>query len=450
MKRPDRVPSRRRANAVVEIGVLLALVALVVLAIVVGRSADDAVDVAPEIAPAPELDEPTGIEVADSTPSPMIPVSMTMPPSSVPPIADRAGTRADVDALASGRAGSGDVSNERQDPPPLPADTKIRKGPFAAIDVGLGFTCGLLVSDHVECWGINETGRARPPDSEFSAIHAGTSLACGLRRDGAVECWGSRAGSEPVIIEGHYTAVRAGRVFACALRADRAIVCFRYDDQPQLRPAAQVEVACTLRADGAGICVEVEEDLESIPASPDEFVSLAAGWLTFCAIKVDGSAACWDEHVPHGLLHHLEPPSGPFKQIYVSAVGNAVCAIRVDHSAVCWGHLWAGVNGELPGRYSQLALGTFDLCGLKVSGEIDCWGWSFDESPPPNGEFLDLSAGESHVCGVRANGDLECWGRVGTTGTRAPPGTYTAVETREFRNCAIRSDQAVVCWNTPP
>jgi len=85
-------------------------------------------------------------------------------------------------------------------------------GPARAVDVGFSFSCALLETGAVQCWGSNELGElgqgvddeppapdspAAPPatvqglDRGVVRIHVAGNHACAEREDGSIVCWGA-------------------------------------------------------------------------------------------------------------------------------------------------------------------------------------------------------------------------------------------------------------------
>ena len=49
-------------------------------------------------------------------------------------------------------------------------------------------------------------------------------------------------------------------------------------------------------------------------------------------------------------------------------------------------------------------------CGLRETGAVECWGYSFDgQAQPPAGEQRAISAGAYHACAVSVAGVATCW-----------------------------------------
>ena len=62
--------------------------------------------------------------------------------------------------------------------------------------------------------------------------------------------------------------------------------------------------------------------------------------------------------------------------------------------------------------------------------------------------FTAVAAGGSHSCAIRNNQAIICWGLSLSGQTHAPFGTFTAVAAGGSHSCAIRTSQSVVCWGS--
>src|SRR5690606_4432854 len=72
------------------------------------------------------------------------------------------------------------------------------------------------------------------------------------------------------------------------------------------------------------------------PPAGTDFMEVAAGEAHGCALRVDGTLACWGWH----NLGQAEPPAGNFSQV---ATGRShSCAVRMDGSIACWGRNESG------------------------------------------------------------------------------------------------------------
>lgn len=63
---------------------------------------------------------------------------------------------------------------------------------FDYVTSGYQFSCALRSSDHkAECWGLDDSGQASPPDVAFLTISAGYRHVCGIQlADYQILCWG--------------------------------------------------------------------------------------------------------------------------------------------------------------------------------------------------------------------------------------------------------------------
>ena len=58
----------------------------------------------------------------------------------------------------------------------------------------------------------------------------------------------------------------------------------------------------------------------------------------------------------------------------------------------------------------MVSVGAQFACGLRESGEIECWGYQFEgQAQPPAGKHVQVSAGETDACALSIDGTLSCW-----------------------------------------
>ncbi|MFB6373885.1 MAG: RCC1 domain-containing protein [Bradymonadaceae bacterium] len=111
-----------------------------------------------------------------------------------------------------------------------------------------------------------------------------------------------------------------------------------------------------------------------------------------------------------------------------------------------------------PTGWKQVSAGYTNTCGLRVTGEVDCWGsYSDPDKQPisegrkkvdPSGEYRRLSE-HGASCGIRPSGALRCWGWHGKGGVdvspEAPP-NFLRVSSRLPQTCALRESGSFECW----
>ena len=108
--------------------------------------------------------------------------------------------------------------------------------------------------------------------------------------------------------------------------------------------------------------------------------------------------------------------------------------------------------------FQVVTVGQSHACGLKLNGEIECWGMSaYGRLDAPAGTFTALSAGYNHSCALATDGSLACWGQDSWGQATPPSGTFTAITTGGSHSCAVADTTAVHCWGydangqaTPP
>ncbi len=130
--------------------------------------------------------------------------------------------------------------------------------------------------------------------------------------------------------------------------------------------------------------------------------------------------------------------------IQVSAEQYRTCAITGAGDAVCWG----ADDAALPNaEYQHISVGRLTVCGVRTSGEIDCWNvpGSVPVSPPA-GEFQQVSVGSDHSCAVGSGGAAYCWNH--SDGKRSRPDrALSQVSSWGDRHCGIADDGGLVCWD---
>jgi alpha-tubulin suppressor-like RCC1 family protein len=189
-----------------------------------------------------------------------------------------------------------------------------------------------------------------PPADRLSAIAVGYQFACGiLASDSTLLCWGS-AGTE-----------------ACAW------------------------------APVAG----------QLDAPDGTFVQISSRDLSTCAVGTDGELACWGAGEPNddpaelcrdGTFNYGQssPPSGTFRSV---SMGNTHgCAVRVDGTVACWGigttdsncgagGLECGQAMPPSGTFDQIAVGAAHTCGMRADRTVLCWGYDGDDRTTPPAPF---------------------------------------------------------------
>lgn len=193
---------------------------------------------------------------------------------------------------------------------------------------------------------------------------------------------------------------------------------------------------CSVQADGTGRCWgfngfgELGDGTTTTPRSlPGEVkgltnaVAMAAGGGHTCALRADGTAACWGNNASgqlgDGTTTNQPHPvtvtavsgvtvSNLADAVAVAAGDNHTCALRAGGSAlvgpaggtvVCWGANGFGQLGDGTTTERHIPTGVV----FRVTGSF---GLFFDVSLQ---NMVALAAGGSHSCALGANGQPFCW-----------------------------------------
>jgi alpha-tubulin suppressor-like RCC1 family protein len=233
------------------------------------------------------------------------------------------------------------------------------------------------------------------------------------------------------------------------------------------------------------------------PDSPLTAISLGLGGRHSCALRPDGSVACWGWN-PFGQLGDgtLEDRHSPVTVIGLPSdvvqvvAGNYHSCVRTELGGVwCWGNENGVISGErrtspveVAGLTDvrKLAAGAEFTCALRASGTVACWGSNSDgqlgdgtmthSAAPVDVEGItdarDLATGASHTCVLHATGMASCWGQDfhGQVGDGVPgspgmnrttpvavigSGELASIVASFASSCAIRtSDGRASCWGS--
>jgi hypothetical protein len=180
---------------------------------------------------------------------------------------------------------------------------------------------------------------------------------------------------------------------------------------------------------------------------------LAAGAAHTCALRIDGTVACWGDNSRGQLgdgttTSHAVPTTVPgvtgASHLSGSGSGNHTCARVNDEDVMCWG---ANESGQIGDGTTTDALTAVNL------GLCSC------DDP-----VLLVSTGAAHTCIVRDNGGaVQCWGDdtynqvgAGVGGAQPTPTAVlhggaplmgaVAIATGDRSSCAVMHDGAVDCW----
>lgn len=359
-------------------------------------------------------------------------------------------------------------------------------GTVKQIVSGGSFTCALLGSGSVSCWGANASGQLglgntttigddEHPSSastvslstEARQITAGNAHACVILSNGLVSCWGSGAGGRlgygntntigddeapstagTITLGGTAKQISAGEAHTCALLDSGYVRCWGDNTYGQLGYGNVTTIGDNEAASTGGNV-----------SLGDRAIQISAGRYHTCAVLGSGSVKCWgagsNGRLGYGNMSNIgddEVPSSVgtvslgSSALEVSAGDSHTCALLSNSTVRCWGQ---GAGGRL-GYGNTTSIGD-------------------DEAPSSAGPISfgtavkQISAGSDHTCAVLVTGAVRCWGlgtsgRLGLSSTNnigddeSPTtdvtvgGTVTQVESGDSHTCALLDTGRVRCW----
>ena len=340
------------------------------------------------------------------------------------------------------------------------------KGRFLSVSTGYDHSCGVRTDESVACWaqrslfirdanneivaGVASGGALHAPEGRFLSVSAGGNFSCGLRVSEIVECW-RLDGEDLPAPEGRFLSVSSGRNLSCGVRTDETLECWDFSrDGAPSGEFLSLANDCGIRSDRTIACWGVDwyDRFYERSAPSGTFSSFSERkwghtslWF-WCGIRTDRTLACWREYGKEVAV-----PSGEFLSI---DIGDEACAVRADQTVVCFPRY--DLSGDAPaGRFLSLSPTRYERCGVRIDQTVTCWYFDSHrrrtEVHGPPGRFLSLSG----YCGIRSDETLYCSDDEWETELEVPPGRFLSVDThprswRSHEACGIRADRTVTCW----
>ena len=283
-----------------------------------------------------------------------------------------------------------------------------------SISAGYYYTCALLSTGAVKCWGsnlygqlgddstANATARTTPVDvstlsSGVIAIAAGERHTCAVLNTGAVKCWGNNDNGQlgddstlqsltPVSVpslSSGVTAIAAGRYHACAVLNTGAVKCWGWNLYGQLGDGSVTQSLTPV----------------SVPSLSSGVTAIAAGERHTCALLSTGAVKCWgyndNGQLGDGSAASVTPRTTPVDVSTLSSGVTAIstgsyhtCALLSTGAAKCWGK---NTSGRLGDGSNTASLTPVSVSTLSTG-------------------VIAIAAGEAHTCAVLNTGAVKCWG----------------------------------------
>lgn len=352
----------------------------------------------------------------------------------------------------------------------------------AKISVGTYYSCALLESGQVKCWGKNIEGMLGNGTTTIQSIPvfvsnltnatdivASNLHTCASTEDALLKCWGQNAsgqlgngtkirsltpvamvmgGNKTLPISGLENAkqVSAGRTHSCAVLEDKTIKCWGGNTEGQL---------------GNGN-TNLRGTYSVIVSNISTATQVGTGLKHTCALLEDKTVQCWgnDQFGVTGIPNRvnntntLQPTTvGSLSNVSKLFVGLGAhnCALLTDSKVKCWGLNTRGQlgNNPVPGSPDQNATPVYVHT-------------SATDTTPLSG-VVDLAVGEVHTCALLKDKSVKCWGG-GTQGQLAiqPTNATQFVKTTPVsvsgltgvkqivagkeHTCALLETGKVKCW----
>lgn len=318
----------------------------------------------------------------------------------------------------------------------------------SALCAGSYWTCALLASGQVKCWGGNfatlgqghgndvgnnpgELGDSLLP-VDLGSGHSALAIACdytgdvcALLDDRSVKCWGrvgytlGLGGSDargglpedmgdnlpPVDLGTGRKALQlaGGGDHFCALLDDATVKCWGGNVEGQLGQGHKDTIG-----DGPG---EMGDALPAIELGAGAVpVDIVAGWNCSCALFADGRAKCWGSGaLGNGVAGSVGGGPGemgealPFvaevtlTKIFAQSTASLVCGLRQDGGLVCWGDNSHGQAGQ--GHTSTLGDAPTSTPATLPAIALG------------NGHrAVQVATGASHTCALLDDATIKCFG----------------------------------------
>ncbi len=385
---------------------------------------------------------------------------------------------------------------------------------WSSVTGGGRSACGVdAISGAAYCWGGNDRGQlgrgggvggesalvlpvmAVPGQGAWSSLSGWYEHVCGINA-GRVFCWGAgstgqlgndASGDSSMPVQAglatDWVQVATGIAHSCGIRLEgtaRNVYCWGHMDA---------------LGNGATGSLDAPGDPTLHPTGRN-WVSVAAGFNTTCAIDEDGDLLCWGDNGPRIIL--TSPGSGVVQTPAVVensrdwhqvSLGYKHACARAGTEVRCWADSTSGQSGVHPqtdgmhtiaGEWSEVSTGSFGhhSCGVRGGGAF-CWGYNgagqlgtglggdmvvpsqVIAAAEPAGMWTQVVAGVEVTCAIAdSDGAIWCWGfDTGVLmglGDQAQPrrldalGTGWATVDADFGHaCAIKAaDGALWCWGS--
>ena len=404
----------------------------------------------------------------------------------------------------SGQLGDGSKTNRY-----APVDVVDLSTGVSGVTAGYNHTCAVLTSGAAKCWGNNSSGELGDSTTDLhttpgnvvtlnrnvTQITAGGAFTCALLNSGAVKCWGSNSSGQlgngtdstrttlsPVVgLSSGIAEIAAGGYVSCAVTNGGGAKCWGYNYYGTL-------------GDGTTIMRPAPVDVSGLSGPVSK---IATSGNHTCALLTSGGVQCWGYNY-YGQLGN-NTTTDQLLPVDVTGLASGVvqivagythsCALLNTGGVKCWGSNYSGQLGDnttinratpvdvfgLTAGVKAITASNSHTCALLNGGGVRCWGYNgygqlgdgtttsriapVDVATLSSG-VSDASAGNAHTCAVKTTGAVQCWGYNGygqlgdgTTTSRLVPTNVSGlnsnavnIATTGYHTCTIMRSGGVKCW----
>jgi alpha-tubulin suppressor-like RCC1 family protein len=288
-----------------------------------------------------------------------------------------------------------------------PVDVVNLGGRAVSLALGDYYSCALLSTGGVQCWGYNPDGRLgdgtnankTSPTWVFGLssgavyVSTGNTHTCAVTSAGAAKCWGlnssgqlgngnKTSSNKPV------TAMNTGAVSvglgsdqSCAVTSAGGLKCWGLNQYGAL-------------GNGTTTDSSVPVDVIGLPGA---IAFVKGGYRQTCSLTTSGLAYCWGYNNAGQLGNNTLANTSVPKQVSnvtgltaLSERDGHVCVINSSGGDMCWGYNQYGALGDnttaqklvatqvsgLTSGVVAVAAGYRHSCALLSSGSLKCWGYN--------------------------------------------------------------------------